>query len=288
MMKEFFGFGGYQRAPEGFLSWQHLLFVSLLVGVMIALAAWLGLKNRREPLSQKNKVLMAAAISIDVIEIFKIVLFCIRSDDPMRWTLELPLFLCSIQLITLPLAAFSKGRVKEAALDFVFVFGMLGALLGTYGAGNNYGAYPVLCVDNVVSGITHTISGFGSLYIGISGMASMKKRNIPITCLILAAFCITAYIVNPLVDGNYMFLVRGDGTPYDICTICWAATPFCTLSRWCCSFFCTLRRFTVCLPCARSERNEDNYIGKQDRRGAPNGVSRRFCASLLSLWQETQ
>ncbi|MBE6595588.1 MAG: hypothetical protein E7644_07295 [Ruminococcaceae bacterium] len=216
MMKEFFGFGGYQRDPEGFLSWQHLLFVSLLVGVMIALALWLGLQNRKKSLPDKNKVLMAAAISIDVIEIAKILLFCIRSDDPMRWTLELPLFLCSIQLITLPLAAFSKGRVKEAALDFVFVFGMLGALLGTYGAGNNYGAYPVLCVDNVVSGITHTISGFGSLYIGISGMASMKKRNIPITCLILTVFCVTAYIVNPLVGGNYMFLVRGDGTPYDI------------------------------------------------------------------------
>ena len=130
--------------------------------------------------------------------------------------MNLPLFLCSIQLITLPLAAFSKGRLKQAALDFVLIFGLLGALAGTFGAAQNYAAYPVLCIDNVISGITHCISGFGSLYVGISGMASMKKHNIGITFGILGFFCVTAYVVNRLIDYNYMFLMQGDGTPYDI------------------------------------------------------------------------
>ena len=134
----------------------------------------------------------------------------------MRWLYELPLFLCSIHLITMPLAAFSKGRVKEASLDFVLIFGLVSAVLGTYGAGNNYACYPVLSFDNVVSGITHSLSGFASLYIAISGMTSLKKRNIPITLSILFGFCISAGIVNKLIDYNYMFLVRGDGTPYDI------------------------------------------------------------------------
>jgi hypothetical protein len=90
------------------------------------------------------------------------------------------------------------------------------AILGTYAAGNNYAAYPVLSLDNVVSGITHCISGFASLYILISGMASMKKENIFITFSILLGFCVAAYIANILIDYNYMFLMRGDGTPYDI------------------------------------------------------------------------
>ena len=47
-------------------------------------------------------------------------------------------------------------------------------------------------------------------------MASMKKRNIGITFGILGFFCVTAYIVNHLIDYNYMFLMQGDGTPYDI------------------------------------------------------------------------
>lgn len=215
-MREFFGFGGYQRPAEGFMSWQHLTFVSALIVIMIASAVLLGLKNKNATEKAKNRVLIAAALLIDGFEIFKIVLMCFRSHDPMAWLYDLPLFLCSIQLITIPLAAFSRGRVKEAALDFVFIFGILGAVLGTYGAGNNYGTYPVLSFDNVVSGITHSISGFASLYIVISGMTSMKKKNIPITLSILSGFCIAAYIANVTIDYNYMFLMRGDGTPYDI------------------------------------------------------------------------
>lgn len=215
-MKEFFGFGGYTRTPEGYFSIEHILFVSTLMLIMITLAIVLGIKNRNKDLSVKNKVLIWAAILIDSFEIFKIVLLCIRAEDPMLWKYELPLFLCSIQLIVIPISAFSKSKLKYAALDFVFIFGILGAVLGTYCAGNNYGTYPVLCFDNVVSGITHSISGFCSLYIAISGMASMKRRNIPTTFAILFAFCISAFTVNKIIDYNYMFLVRGDGTPYDI------------------------------------------------------------------------
>lgn len=215
-MKEFFGFGGYERTPEGFMSWQHLLFVSVLMAIMISLAIILGRKNRHSTAARKNIPLIFSAILIDAFELFKIILLCFRNEDALNWIYNLPLFLCSIQLITIPLAAFSTGRLKETALDFVFIFGILGAVLGTYGAGQNYAVYPVLSFDNVVSGITHCISGFASLYIAISGMANMNRRNMPLTYAILIAFSILAYITNQLIDYNYMFLVRGDGTPYDI------------------------------------------------------------------------
>ncbi len=215
-MKEFFGFGGYLREPEGYLSWQHITFVTALVLIMVAFAVIFGLKNRGKDAETKNKALIVAAIAIDLIEIFKIVIICLRSSDPLGWLYELPLFLCSIQLFTIPLAAFSKGRIKEASLDFVFIFGILGALLGTYGAGQNYGCYPVLSIDNVASGITHCISGFASLYIVISGLASMKHKNIHITFGIIGVTCTLAYMVGALLDYNYMFLFRGDGTPYDL------------------------------------------------------------------------
>lgn len=213
---EFLGLDGYQRAAEGYMSWQHLTFVSALVLLMAVLAVFFGLKNVDKDDNKKNKVLIAAAIAIDALEIFKIVILSIRANDPMRWVYVLPLFLCSIQLITIPLAAFTKGRLKEVCLDFVVIFGLLGAVLGTYFAGNNYSVYPVISLDNVVSGLTHTISGFASLYIMISGMTRMNKRDIPLTSGILGMFCIFAYIANKFTDCNYMFLSRGDGTPYDI------------------------------------------------------------------------
>ena len=215
-MREFFGFGGYQREAEGFMSWQHLTFVSLLMLVMVALAMHLGKQYRHRSMREKNKVLIVSAILIDAVELFKIVMICIRGNDPMGWLYELPLFLCSVQLIAMPLAAFTKGRLREASLDFVLIFGLLGALLGTYGAGQNYGCYPVLSFDNVVSGVTHALAGFASLYILVSNMASMQRRNIGITFGILFGFCGAAYIANLLLDYNYMFLMAGDGTPYDI------------------------------------------------------------------------
>ena len=216
-MREFFGFGGYQRTPEGAYSWQHLLFVGITIALMIGLAIIFGLRNRGKDDKIKNKVLIIAAFLIDGFEIFKIILFCFR-DDPMAWKRTLPLFLCSIQLITIPLAAFSKGRIKETALDFVFVFGILGAIAGTIGAAQNYSCYPVLAFDNVVSAITHSISGFCSLYIVISGMQSMKKENIWILFAILGTFIVLAFIANAAIPYNYMFLRSDDGTPYFIIT----------------------------------------------------------------------
>lgn len=215
-MKEFLGFGGYARPAEGFLSWQHLLFVGLLLTVMAVLAFWLGTKNRHCTKKQKNKVMIAAALLIDGLELFKILILCLRSESAEPILYNLPLFLCSIQLIALPLAAFTKGRVEEAALDFVCIFGILGAVFGTIGAGQNYNAYPVLSLDNVVSGLTHSISGFASLYIMFSKMASLKRENMYITYCILLSFCVAAYVANVLLPYNYMFLMAGDGTPYDI------------------------------------------------------------------------
>ncbi len=215
-MKEFFGFGGYTREAEGFLSWQHLLFVGSLLTAMVVLAVVLGKSYKDKEHKEKNKVLVWSAILIDGVELFKIVMFCFRAGSMESALYDLPLFLCSIQLIAIPLAAFSKGKVQEAALDFVCIFGILGAVFGTIGAGQNYNAYPVLSADNVISGITHVMSGFASLYILIAKMASMKKQNIVATFSILTIFCLLAYIVNVTIDYNYMFLMAGDGTPYDI------------------------------------------------------------------------
>jgi uncharacterized membrane protein YwaF len=57
---------------------------------------------------------------------------------------------------------------------------------------------------------------FAALYLVISGMASMKKKNVGTTFGILGFFVVAAMIENHILDYNYMFLVRHDGTPYQI------------------------------------------------------------------------
>ena len=218
-MKEFFGIGGYQRVPEGYMSWQHLVFVTSLMIIMAALAFWFGRRTRKQGTQYGNRVMVITAITLIVVEAFKYTVLGIKAgmeNDPEWWTVNLPLFLCSIQLFTIPLAAFAKGRVKEASLDFVMIFGILGAILGTYAAAQNYSCYPVISFNNVVSGLTHAIAGYASLYIMFSGMGSLKTKNLWITFAILFAVCGMALAANAWLDYNYMFLRSGDGTPYDI------------------------------------------------------------------------
>ena len=201
---------------QGAYSWQHLTFVTSLMVIMFVSALLLGKNFRTKDHPTKNIVLIWTAILIDGFELAKIIIACALSSSLSPIRQMLPLFLCSIQLIAIPLAAFTKGRIKTASLDFVMIFGILGALAGTYGAAQNYAVYPVLSWPNIVSGITHSLSGFASLYIAFSGLLSMKKRNIGICLAILTVFCILAYVANITLDYNYMFLMRGDGTPYDI------------------------------------------------------------------------
>ena len=221
MLKEFFGIGGYHRAAEGAYSWQHLTFVGFLLVAALGLAIWLGCRNKRWNLPTQNRVLIWAAILIDGLELIKIGLSCYDSVlDGNPWysglRTVLPLFLCSIQLIVIPLAAFTKGRMREISADFVALFGLLGGIMGTIGAAQNYDAYPVLSFTNIVSGLTHSIAAFASLYVLITGLAGLQKRNMPGAFALLFGFCGAAMVANSLLDYNYMFLRNHDGTPYQI------------------------------------------------------------------------
>lgn len=233
-MKEFFGIGGFTREPSGAFSFEHLLIVSIFITLMISLAVGFGIWARKKEYKTKNRVVIIAAISILSFEAVKIFINLLDSYlsggdvwKALFW--NLPLFLCSIQLIAIPVAAFCKGRLKEGALDFVVIFGILGATVGPLGAAQDYGAYPALSFHNLVSATTHSISGFTSLFIMISGMVSMKRKNIWITHTILGAFAVLAYTVNVVLglsyggdifknSPNYMFLMADDGTPYTIVT----------------------------------------------------------------------
>ncbi|HOW38226.1 MAG TPA: YwaF family protein [Candidatus Izemoplasmatales bacterium] len=209
----------FQRSPEGFFSWQHLLAVTTAVLCTIGSALFFGRRNREKTYAEKIRTLKIAALLLDGFELLKLTVLVIITGSFATLRSYYPLFLCSIPLIILPVAAFSKGRLQQASLDFVLVFGMLGCVLGTFMAANIYSVFPVLHFEPMVSLITHNLSGFAALYIGISGLATMKKENTVLSLGILGAFMTVAEIVNVIHSGigyqdNYMFLTRSDGTPF--------------------------------------------------------------------------
>lgn len=226
-VKEFFRWTN-NREPEPFLGWQHLLTVAIFLGVAIFLAVYFGRKYRHSEKNKKLKVLKIAAIVMVSLEVLKIVIISIRNQDALSILSMLPLFLCSMHLFSIPIAAFAKGKVQEAALTFLYIFGIISCLGGTVLASNYFGSSPILSFDLLVSVTTHTISGFASLYVIIVDLVEIKKGNILGCAIVLGIFELLAFGANQANMGinaamgkcyetNYMFLTRSAGTPFEIC-----------------------------------------------------------------------
>ena len=217
---KYFGFGKDLYEAEGWLSWQHLIFVTLAIIVTIFLAFFLSKKKQDKSREEKIKVLKVASIVMLLLEATKIILECFHQHDVWACRSVLPLFLCSIILFSLPIAAFTKGRVQEAAFDFTQIFGIIACLAGTYLAGNIFRS-PILSFYVDVSVTTHCISGFASLYITLSKLSKMEKKNTLFVSIILLIFEVLALSVdliqlNSNYQHNYMFLITPDGTPFSI------------------------------------------------------------------------
>ena len=218
ILKEYFGWTSL-REPEGWFSPAHLIYVSIMIAVTVCLAVWLGLKQKDKDMRSKTKVLKIAAVTMIACELFKIVLFCIQDHTVMTVRDNLPLWLCSIVLFSLPIAAFGRGRAREGASDFTFCFGMLCAIAGTYLAGNYFSGNPVISFSVNVSVTTHCIAGFSALYIGVAGLWSLKKENIWISFAILGGFealALVTDLLNAPYQDNYMFFRESAGTPFSI------------------------------------------------------------------------
>ncbi|MCQ2556268.1 MAG: YwaF family protein [Clostridia bacterium] len=227
MVKEFFRWTN-NRESEPFLGWQHLLTVAIFLGVAIFLAIYFGRKYRHSEKNKKLKVLKVAAILMISLEVIKIVVISIRNKDALSILSMLPLFLCSMHLFSIPLAAFAKGKVQDAALTFLYIFGIVSCLGGTVLASNYFGSSPILSFDLLISVTTHTISGFASLYTIIVNLVEIKKGNILGCAIVLLAFELLAFGANQAnayinetmgkcYESNYMFLSRSAGTPFEIC-----------------------------------------------------------------------
>lgn len=54
-IREFFLLEGWQRPIEGYFSWQHLTFVTVLMILMVGAAVFLGRRNKVQPEERKKQ-----------------------------------------------------------------------------------------------------------------------------------------------------------------------------------------------------------------------------------------
>lgn len=204
------------RTGDTLFSWQHLLSVSVTLLVFLGLAVLLGRRYKDNDKAQRI-ILLIAGIGIVANQIFKIVYLCIGSENIWDTLIgNAPLYLCDMAIFIIPLCALTRGRFREWCLDYVAIWGFIMAFFGTYLAGNVYPAHAAISHSAVNSLLEHAFSGFASLFIWVTKLNKMEKRNIPYVVGILVVFMTTALILDYADNHNFMFFFHGDGTPFTL------------------------------------------------------------------------
>ncbi len=204
------------RAPAGLFSWSHLLSVTIILAVFVALAIILGRKFKDDPKNQR-KTLIITSIAILALYIMKLsFLLATRNDVGNTFLENLPFFFCDMMVFMVPIAAFTKGRVQDIVLDFIAICGFIMGFMGNYFAGNIYATHPAFSYLSLISAISHSIFAFAALFVFVSGQNKMEKRNIPFVIGILFVFMSLVLAFDYLTGKNYQFFLGGDDTPFGI------------------------------------------------------------------------
>lgn len=204
------------RQPAGLFSWGHLLSVTVTLAILIVLAIILAKKFKGNQKAQ-NITIWVAAISIVALQIMKIA-YCLVGSTNIADTLigNAPLYFCDIMIFMIPICAIVRGRPRECCYDFIAICGLLMGFMGNYFAGNIYGSHSVISFFAINSLLNHSISAFVAIFIFVSGLNKMEKRNIPFVVGILFTFMTIALVMAYVFNKNFMFYFSGDGTPFTL------------------------------------------------------------------------
>ena len=190
------------REPAGLFSFGHIFSVTLTLAIFLTLAVFLA-KWFKNDAKKQNVVLRVAAIATVVLQVAKITYLLIQTDNIVDCLIgNAPLYFCDIMIFMIPLAAFTKGRFRDCCLDFLAICGLLMGFMGNYFAGNLYPSHAIISWAAMVALLNHSISAFASLFVWVSKLNKMEKRNIPFTIGMLFIFMTIALIMAYVFDKN--------------------------------------------------------------------------------------
>ena len=132
-----------------------------------------------------------------------------------NWWGELPLQLCNINMLLIPLAVLKKNR---AMMSFSFFVGPLGALMALVMPGNGFDGYSLLLPRMLGYYGTHFMIFVEGLALVTFGLYRPKLRDLPRTVLTILLISLTVFVVNLLLrwsglhpKANYFFSVETEG-----------------------------------------------------------------------------
>ena len=219
-IKNFFRLEGADSA-DCYFKPEHIIVSTIITLLFISLAIYFGLKYKDKDLKSKLKPIKVAAIIHFATQFLWLIITLIRTRHDNTYWLEifrvvLPLFMCDIQLIAIPIAAWGKGKAQQVSFDLCVVLGILTAFMGAWFNAGTFGSNQIWCFFTIHNYINHCVPGFVSIYLILVKLYSMRFKDIWLTIVVLCVFAALALIFDYAFDYNYMFFKRSSGTPFAI------------------------------------------------------------------------
>ena len=132
-----------------------------------------------------------------------------------NWWGELPLQLCNINMLLIPVAVLKKNR---AMMSFCFFVGPLGALMALIMPGNGFDGYSLLLPRMLGYYGTHFMIFIEGLALVTFGLYRPRLRDLPGTVLTILLISLAIFVINLLLrwsglhpKANYFFSVETEG-----------------------------------------------------------------------------
>ena len=198
-----------------------LFFIVFAAFILVLIIVSIAVRHKSE--STKKKILITASL---LTLVFFVVYKYWLSIDPefnelraymggFNWWGELPLQLCNINMILIPIAVLTN---KRELLAFCFFVGPLGAMMALTMPGAEFTDASILLPRMIGYYGTHFLVVIEGLAIVTFGLYKPKFRDIPGTVLTILAIAFCVFMINMIMrwtglypHANYFFSVETEG-----------------------------------------------------------------------------
>ena len=199
----------------------QLFFITFAAFILLLVIASLLLRNKSEK-TRETVLVTACIITFIGFFVYKYYLSIdaeyniIRADmGGFNWWGELPLHLCNINLILIPIAVIT---MKKPLLSFCFFVAPIGALMALLMPANGFSGYSILLPRMIGFYGIHFIIIVMALSIVTFGLYRPKFRDLPLTLVTLLLVALVVFGINMLFratglhpKANYFFSVETEG-----------------------------------------------------------------------------
>lgn len=213
------------------------LFFCVFAGFLSLLAAAGILLRKKSERTKARVVILSCAATLIGFIVYKYFLSLDESFNAItadmggfNWWGELPLQLCNINMILIPIAVYRKSR---PLLCFGFFVGPLGAMVALLMPANGFAGYSLLLPRMLGFYATHFMVLIEGLSLVVFGLFRPRLRDIPRAILMVIVTALGVFCINMLLrwsglhpKANYFFSVETERNPLLEVFYRWIPLPF--------------------------------------------------------------